>query len=84
MTAGYDIISLVACNGPPAARSCEPRQARKGAAVAIYAGAGTGMLQATTGFFRACPGVVGRNFQDDIRKPRERNSDHTRAPLNAT
>jgi len=31
----------VACAGLPAARSCEPRQARKGAAVTMDAGAGT-------------------------------------------
>ena len=31
---------MVACTGPPATRSCEPRQARKGAAVAMDAGAG--------------------------------------------
>ena len=31
---------MAACIGLPAARSCEPRQTRKGAAVAMVAGAG--------------------------------------------
>ena len=36
----YDHRPAVACIGLPAARSCEPRQTRKGAAVAMVAGAG--------------------------------------------
>ena len=33
-------LKQVACAGLPAARNCEPRQARKGAAAAMDAGAG--------------------------------------------
>jgi hypothetical protein len=36
---------MVACAGPLAPRSCKPRQARKGAAVATDAGAGVRLVQ---------------------------------------
>jgi hypothetical protein len=40
------ICASVARAGLPAARNCEPRQARKGAAAAVDAGAGIGTVWA--------------------------------------
>ena len=37
---------MVACTGLPATRNCEPRQARKGAAVTMDAGAGVRTVRA--------------------------------------
>ena len=42
---------MVTCIGPPATRSCEPRQARKGATVAVALGAGVWLVQVAT-FYR--------------------------------
>jgi len=39
-------LFMVACTGPPATISCEPRQARKGAAAAVDSGAGVSLVQA--------------------------------------
>jgi len=39
---------MVACTGPPATISCEPRQARKGAAAAVDSGAGVWLVQVTS------------------------------------
>jgi len=41
---------LVACAGPPATISCEPRQARKGAAAAVDSGAGVWLVQVASIF----------------------------------
>jgi len=39
---------MVACIGPLATKDCEPRQAWKGAAVAVTTGAGVWLVQAAT------------------------------------
>jgi len=39
---------MVACAGPPATISCEPRQARKGAAAAVVSSAGVWLVQVTS------------------------------------
>ena len=41
-------LFMVACTGPPATISCEPRQARKGAAAAVDSGAGVWLVQVTS------------------------------------
>ncbi len=41
---------LVACAGPPATISCEPRQTRKGAAAAVDSGAGVWLVQVASIF----------------------------------
>ena len=41
------IMPAVACAGPLATRSCEPRQAWKGAAAAVDLGAGVWLVQVT-------------------------------------
>ena len=42
---------MVACMGPPATISCELRQARKGATVAVTSGAGVWLVQVATQVF---------------------------------
>ena len=44
----YQDLFMVACTGPPATISCEPRQARKGAAAAVDSGAGVWLVQVTS------------------------------------
>jgi len=46
---------MVICAGPLATQSCEPRQARKGAAAAVVAGAGVWLAWVAT--FHMCGGV---------------------------
>jgi len=41
---------MVACAGPLATISCEPRQARKGAAAAVDSGAGVWLVQVASIF----------------------------------
>ena len=41
-------VAMAARIGPPATTSCEPRQARKGAAAAVASGAGVWLIGAAT------------------------------------
>lgn len=49
---------MVACIGPLATISCEPRQARKGAAAAADSGAGVRLVRAAT----LTPFIAGKSF----------------------
>ncbi|CDH45060.1 exported hypothetical protein [Candidatus Contendobacter odensis Run_B_J11] len=42
------LVSMAARIGPPATTSCEPRQARKGAAAAVASGAGVWLVRVAT------------------------------------
>ena len=53
--AGIIAGSMVACMGPFATMSCKPRQARKGATVAVISGAEVWLVQVTSIFFMSLP-----------------------------
>ncbi len=45
------ILSMVARIGPPATISCKPRQARKGATVAVDSGAGVWLVRVAANLY---------------------------------
>ncbi len=53
---------MVACAGPSATISCEPRQARKGAAAAVDSGAGVWLVQVATLILTATHYINRRSY----------------------
>ena len=60
---GYDAFLMVILAGPLATISCEPRQARKGAAATAGSGAGVWLVWVTSNFRRGVRAVEGARLE---------------------